>query len=184
MSVTCIGCNSQNIQEIVKENRRYIYCEDCKQVYERAIDTTYGRDRVINTEEGVVHECVGALIQKDGQYLLIKRRAYPFGYGLPAGHVEYNEAIPDALKREVFEETGLTLTNCETLFEGFVPGSKCRYGADRHIWHYYACDYEGEAPFLNSESEAIGWYSLADIQKLDLIPSAQFIFDKVLRGEV
>ncbi|MCD0448056.1 NUDIX hydrolase [Actinocorallia sp. API 0066] len=55
--------------------------------------------------------CVGAVIQRDGALLLI-RRGRPPGEGLwsiPGGRVEPGESDDDAVVREVAEETGLVV---------------------------------------------------------------------------
>lgn len=47
----------------------------------------------------------------DGEYVLVQKRrssTYP-GVTFPGGHVEAGEALSDAVKREVYEETGLTI---------------------------------------------------------------------------
>jgi 8-oxo-dGTP diphosphatase len=52
---------------------------------------------------------VDAVIVKDGQVVLIKRKSEPYQgqYALPGGFVEYGETVEAALRREVLEETGL-----------------------------------------------------------------------------
>lgn len=49
------------------------------------------------------------VINPQGEILLLKRNYPPFvgSWVLPGGHVEYGERVEAALKREVFEETGL-----------------------------------------------------------------------------
>lgn len=51
----------------------------------------------------------GALVQRDGQVVLIRRAVMPRkGYwALPAGYMEYDERPEEAALREVHEETGL-----------------------------------------------------------------------------
>ncbi|MCW3785853.1 NUDIX hydrolase [Plebeiibacterium sediminum] len=49
---------------------------------------------------------VGAII-RDGNNLLVVKDKFNTGYKLPGGHVDNNEALKEALKREVFEETGI-----------------------------------------------------------------------------
>lgn len=49
---------------------------------------------------------VGAIVLNQGQLLVIRDRFSP-GYKLPGGHVDKNETIKSAVKREVYEETGV-----------------------------------------------------------------------------
>ncbi len=57
---------------------------------------------------------VGALV-RDGEKLLVIKDKFSKGYKLPGGHVDDNEQLKEALKREVYEETGI-----EVDFESIV----------------------------------------------------------------
>lgn len=54
-----------------------------------------------------------AFIIKDGKVLLLlrsaKEKSFPFFYEMPGGKIEFGEGAEEALKREVFEETGLDI---------------------------------------------------------------------------
>lgn len=52
---------------------------------------------------------VGAVVLDEGKLLVIKDR-FSQGYKLPGGHVDPKETLPNALIREVFEETGVKVT--------------------------------------------------------------------------
>ncbi|MBU0985905.1 MAG: NUDIX domain-containing protein [Proteobacteria bacterium] len=56
---------------------------------------------------------VAAIVIKDGKVLLGKRiNSHGSGtWQFPGGHLEFNESIEDCARREVFEETGITIIN-------------------------------------------------------------------------
>ncbi len=51
---------------------------------------------------------VGAIVFYKGKLLVVKDRFYS-GYKLPGGHVDKYESIKNAVKREVYEETGIKI---------------------------------------------------------------------------
>ncbi len=80
---------------------------------------------------------------KDNKILLGKRIG-KIGYGtwcLPGGHVEYGESLIDAARREVKEETGITLENLDFLHLINDHGKEAHY---IHI-NFIAKDFYGEA---------------------------------------
>lgn len=54
------------------------------------------------------HVTVAAIVPKDGQFLMVAERneTGQLVYNQPAGHLEPNESLAQALVREAFEETG------------------------------------------------------------------------------
>ena len=54
---------------------------------------------------------VGVILVKDGKVLLGKRRNAPGDgtWSFPGGHLEWNESFETCARREVMEETGLTI---------------------------------------------------------------------------
>ncbi len=63
-----------------------------------------------------IRATVGAIVlNESGDKLLLARRAHtPFEgmWCIPGGHIEFGEHPDDAVRREVFEETGISLTSC------------------------------------------------------------------------
>src|SRR3989339_1992793 len=62
-----------------------------------------------------VEVTAGAIVEKDGKILIVQEKNHPGRPGpalvltQPSGHMEDNEDIFDALKREGWEETGYTV---------------------------------------------------------------------------
>lgn len=63
------------------------------------------------TEQFKPNTTVAAVIHHQGKFLIVEEiDDGKVVYNQPAGHVEANEDLVDAIKREVVEETGLTIT--------------------------------------------------------------------------
>ena len=62
-----------------------------------------------NTQQGRPEACVGALVVREGDLLMVRRGHGPAGgtWSLPGGRVERGETLAEALVREVAEETGI-----------------------------------------------------------------------------
>ena len=90
------------------------YCLQCGDGLEfRLLD---GRNREVCGKCGWIYYPqlkvgVGVLIEKDSRLLLLQRAHKPWKdcWNLPAGYVEVDENPRDAAKREVFEETALSV---------------------------------------------------------------------------
>ena len=89
------------------------FCQQCGAGLERRLDE---RERLACPQCGWVYYpqrkvCAAALVLHGDQVLLLRRTRppYPGAWGLPAGFVEVDETPAQAARREVREETGLTV---------------------------------------------------------------------------
>jgi len=100
--------------------------------------------------------CVDGVYVKDGKLLLLKRGVEPFKsyWHVVGGHVEEDETLKEAVKREFKEETGLDVV------VGSIVGSRLEETLDRIkiIIAFQVVSAKGEVQ-LNSENEALGWFS-------------------------
>ncbi len=99
--------------------------------------------------------CVDGIYAKEGKILLLKRSVGPFkGYWhVAGGHVEENETLKEAIKREFWEETGL---NVKT---GKIIATRIEKTRDRTkiIVAFEVANADGEIR-LNSEHSEYGWF--------------------------
>ena len=92
----------------------------------------------------VVGVVVGIVVRDDK--FLVERRILdetvdPGIVCLPAGHVEPNECLEDALKREMMEELDIQVNDMEFVCKNFYVASN---GERQHAYCYLVTDFEGE----------------------------------------
>lgn len=87
------------------------------------VDITFLNDLCTTAQhDGVQQLVVGAVGANDDAVLLLQRPADDFMGGifeLPSGKVEHGEALDTALRREVEEETGLTISDIDDYLGSF-----------------------------------------------------------------
>ena len=117
--------------------------------------------------------CVDGVFVKDGKILLLKRNVEPFKgcWHVVGGHVEENESLKAAVKREFMEETGLDTA------VGDVIDARLEETFDRIkvIVAFEVKSAEGEIR-LNSENAAYGWFD--EVPRESVYDYAQYISNK------
>lgn len=121
-----------------------------------------------------MHGSVGALIERDGKFLMVRRRYPPPGLACVAGHIDEGETDrAAAIVREIHEEVGISGAEVtETLIDGEeVPGNYCR-SVDVHRWYVYRCQVpdDAEPKFDPEETLGGGWLTPAELAQEDLEP--------------
>jgi 8-oxo-dGTP diphosphatase len=118
---------------------------------------------------------VGAMIVRNGTVLMLLRsdacRNNRGLWTIPGGEVETFERLEDAVKREVKEETGLTVTSLE-----FMTVSDRTFDCEHWVSILYGCDTEGEP--LNTEPDKhlkIAWHDLNFLPEYITAPSRDAI---------
>jgi ADP-ribose pyrophosphatase len=117
---------------------------------------------------------VGVLIERDGEYLLIRRAADPDKgmWSVPGGLVEVGERVKDAALREAVEETGLNVEIVERLG---VVDKIVRDHEGRVMYHFIIVQFL--ARFIGGEAKAmddaleVRWVTLPELPSYELTAS-------------
>ncbi len=126
---------------------------------------------------------VSALIEQDGR-LLLERRSDNGQWSLIGGGVESDESLDQALRREVLEETGLTVTSY-TLFGTFSdPTRIARFASGdviRVVVLVYCVEVEDFSTLACShESLELGFFTPAELADLDVAATGRDVLDAYL----
>lgn len=119
--------------------------------------------------DGIEKIVVGAIISKDGKVLVLRRKQGDYLGGideLPSGHVEQGESVLQALRREVKEETGLTVTQIHRLDSQFdyLTGS----GKKARQFNFEVDVLDSGRTIILSEHSAYCWAGPEEVQALNL----------------
>lgn len=127
--------------------------------------------------------CAVHLIMIKDNKILLQRRNNPnkYGYGMlgmPAGHLEENENVYDALKREMKEELDIDITNSKIVQVMNLKGETDTYDA-----YFFNCDFNGEIKNMEEDNyKSLEWIDINSDLK-DLIPYEKYALEKYLESE-
>src|SRR5262245_20644179 len=93
--------------------------------------------------------------------LLIRRKHEPFAgsWAIPGGFVEMDEALENAARRELFEETGIRAKNLVQLHTFGDPGRDPR-GRTISVAYLAVVDETKIKPRAGDDAAEVGWFSL------------------------
>ncbi|MEK6844468.1 MAG: NUDIX domain-containing protein [Nanoarchaeota archaeon] len=138
------------------------------------------RVKKIEINGRIVHYGVGAIIKKDGKYLLIDRAEKPYGFACITGHVRKGERPEEALAREVKEEVNLEVLSYELMFERMIQNRECQSGKVLHHTYIFDASVKNNGKIKpNDEVKSVDWYSPEEIKYLKLEPLWRFFFKKM-----
>jgi 8-oxo-dGTP diphosphatase len=113
-----------------------------------------------------VTDVVAAIIKKDNLYLVTQRnrnKHMGLKWEFPGGKVEANEALKEALAREIYEELNIDINVYEKLAEESYKDSEINI-----VLHYFLCTIKDGVINLN-EHEAMEWIDKTDFDKYDFV---------------
>ena len=136
-----------------------------------------------NTElnSSIVKVAVGIVKNPKGEFLVAKR---PKGKHLedlwefPGGKVEVAESLAQALRRELKEETGITVSSVQHLFD--ISHSYAEKQVLLHI--LFANDFSGTAS--GCEGQQVKWVSLAEMVNLEFPEANKKIIEYLIANKI
>lgn len=121
-----------------------------------------------------------ALVRGDRVLLVRRGRAPKLGfYAFPGGRVEAGEDWEAAARRELAEETGLSAGSLAVLREYHVEQEPNGAPVD-FILRVYAGKWAGGEPVASDDAAEAGWFSLAQMEKMPVIPSVREVAGELL----
>lgn len=124
-------------------------------------------------------EVAAAYIEVDGKILFLQlpeNDEHSKRWGVPAGKFEQGETAENALKRELFEETGISVTANDSVSSiGRLYMRKPQFD---YVYHAFKVDLKNVPEIiLSDEHIAYGWVSTDEAKKLDLLDGAEYALD-------
>jgi len=119
------------------------------------------------------------LYDKDGRFLVENRLAQDWpGLNFPGGHVENNETLEEAAKREMKEETGLEVSDLEQcgVFDWNVPEEHLRHVAILYRSSHYSGILQA------SEEGPLFWIKESDLASYPLSTDFEKVFSVMKKG--
>ncbi|MEZ0494651.1 (deoxy)nucleoside triphosphate pyrophosphohydrolase [Kineococcus sp. TBRC 1896] len=113
---------------------------------------------------------VGILIHDARVLLALRsadRRAYPAMWALPGGHVEPGESEPEALRRELHEELGITVLDCEDAPTSRLHLTHDAPGTELHLSTWRVRTWSGQPRnTCPDEHDRLAWFSTDELEQL------------------
>ena len=106
------------------------------------------------------------IVKKGDEILLIERARFPFGFAIPAGHVDDDATYEDAARRELKEEVGLDAEELMLVKEGKKENVCRREDGTWHYWKIYEVIVSGKIERSVDETKQAGWYTREQIKEL------------------
>lgn len=129
----------------------------------------YGPDMCVSCGDGLLNIRVGAIIIRDGKALMVKSQFGDYCYSV-GGRIKFGETAEQAVIREVFEETGHTLSVdrlgyvSEVYFINDNPKAfgKPVYELAFYFYMYTPADFEPKTDHIGDGAERFRWVAADD----------------------
>ncbi len=130
--------------------------------------------------------CSAVLFDDNMEKVLLTRRADTGQWCLPSGAVEPGESVLEACVRETLEESGLRI-EVERLTSIFSSPDRLVIYSDGNKFQIITLNFKvrriGGNPDLSDETTDIGYFSLSEIETLDILPHHRQFISDTLAGQ-
>ena len=114
---------------------------------------------------------VGIVLQNErDEILLLNRQKFPYGWAVPAGHIDEHGTTEQAAVNELAEETGIHIAPSalrRVLHNIRVENTCRRMGGSFHVWTVYTASTSQESVHANTEeARSLRWYTRPELQNL------------------
>lgn len=141
------------------------------------VDADKGVVDIVGT---MVRPCVSSVLLSEGKVLMLKRpassRSFPRLWSLVAGSIEEGESPVEAARREIHEETGITVANPDVVSRPIYV----RDGATVWKVHPFLYRIGHMDPVLNEENEAYEWVPLDEISTKETVPETAYLIQTLM----
>ncbi|HEV2402869.1 MAG TPA: NUDIX hydrolase [Candidatus Saccharimonadales bacterium] len=120
------------------------------------------------TRDRITHLSTGIAIRRNGTLLLVRREPGDFlggSWELPGGGIDEGETFEQAIRRELLEETGLTVTKIVGMFAGFDYSTDVKPKVRQFN---FIVTVAPSKVTLSEEHDTYIWVTLEDLPKLKL----------------
>jgi len=133
------------------------------------ISKKLGRNRA---QKRTIEDLVAGILIEKRKFLVEKRRddedADPGYIEIPGGHVEKDETLQDALRREMREELGIDVEKAKLVQRGLYTATN----GERGRIHYFHVE-KWTGRIVSKEAERVYWES--DVSTLSIMPDRRAI---------
>lgn len=127
------------------------------------------------TQKKFTASAAAVVTNERGEVLLLDHIIRPYyNWGLPGGFLEYGEQPDEAIRRELFEETGLKLENVRLINVQTI---------NRHIEMIFRASSDGKPEVKSLEITQAEWFEFEKMPE-KLSPAQKSLIRQVLNSEI
>lgn len=133
------------------------------------------RSKIIRGTQQKFTASVGAVILDENEKILLLDHVLrpSSGWGIPGGFMNPHEQPESAIKREIFEETGLELTNIKMIWVRTIG---------KHIEILFRAKAKGTANVKSVEIREVGWFAIDELPE-KMTETQKWIVKEVLKKD-